>query len=204
MTTSGDRPDRAARVSRALAGVVIGFVGLALVGLIVVVIGYNVLVSGWADQYDSDGQVVVDGGSGDPAALGTDAGEATDVVGQGSGPDEGSGLDASNEAYRQRVGTPEGDAEAALALPEVQTALDPLAAGGPVDRDAVVAALVGAGFDGVQVTPEESPLGTRATSFGVGVAVPGGCVFGEVAPAGVTLEAGGPIADGGCLEMPTH
>ncbi|MBD5785736.1 hypothetical protein IF650_06040 [Cellulosimicrobium terreum] len=182
--------DRSSRVSRAVAGVVVGFVGLALVALVVVVVGYHALVSGWARQHDTPAPVEVAGST-----------EATNAVGPGEG------LDASNEAYRQRMGSAEGDAQAALALPDVQAALDPLATGGPVDRDDAYAALAAAGFTSVQVTPETSALGGEpqvGDSFGIGVSVPGGCVFGEVAPDAVTLEAGGPIADGGCLAMPGH
>src|SRR5690606_41549757 len=72
------------------------------------------------------------------------------------------------------------------------------------DGAAVVAALADAGFEDVQVTGPTTPLGDPATTVGVGVAVPGGCVYGAVTPDAVTLDAGGPIADGGCLEMPTH
>ena len=64
-------------------------------------------------------------------------------------------------------------------------------------------ALAAAGFETVQVVGTTAS-GEVATTVGVGVAVPGGCVFGGVAPDAVTLEAGGPIADGGCLEMPAH
>lgn len=88
-------------------------------------------------------------------------------------------------------------------MPAVRAALDPVADGSAVDADEVATALAAAGFETVQVVGTTAS-GEVATTVGVGVAVPGGCVFGGVAPDAVTLEAGGPIADGGCLEMPAH
>src|SRR5690606_11883553 len=106
--------------------------------------------------------------------------------------------------YTTLFRSPESDAEAARSVPAVQAALDPVADGSAVDGAEVVAALADAGFEDVQVTGPTTPLGDPATTVGVGVAVPGGCVYGAVTPDAVTLDAGGPIADGGCLEMPTH
>ncbi|WP_353706881.1 hypothetical protein ABRQ22_11900 [Cellulosimicrobium sp. ES-005] len=179
------RTDGTSRLGSAVVGVVVGLVIFACVG----VVGYSVFVGvtmkQWAGSYDSS----------QPEATVT-ADDAT-AVGQEAG------LDASNEAYRQRTGTPEGDAEAALAMPAVQAALDPVADGSAVDGDEVSAALVAAGFENVQVV-DRNAFGDVVPVVGVGVAVPGGCVYGAVAPDAVTLDSGGPIADGGCLEMPSH
>lgn len=193
MTTPQDGgPDRSERVVRAVTGVVVGVVGLGLVVLVVAVVGYQVLVSGWAEQYDTSTRADT------PAPASTPSASA-----DGTGFSE-EGLDLSNEAYRQRVGSPESHAQAALSVPDVQAALEPLASGEPVDQDDVVSALVAAGFEDVQVHGGSVLTSDTSTHVGVGVGVPGGCVYGAVGPDGVTLEAGGPIADGGCLEMPTH
>jgi len=179
--------EEGSRLGRAVVGVVVGFAIFAFVG----VVGYFVVVAvgiqSWADSSGGSPDVPVTEMTGDSDAVG-----------------KGSGLDGSNEAYRRRTGSPERDAQAALSLPDVQAALDPLADGTPVAADEVVVALGAAGFEHVQVTPPPAPGEEPATTVGVGVAVPGGCVFGRVAPDAVTLEAGGPIADGGCLEMPAH
>jgi hypothetical protein len=189
---SPDDADGTSRLARGVVGVVVGLAIFAFVG----VVGFYAVVAfgmqQWADSYDSPER-------GGPT---TAQAEDTTAVGQETGLD--SGLDASNEAYRQRMGTPEHHAEAALSLPAVQAALDPLADGTPVDGDEVWAALAAAGFDESVQVADRTAGGEVATVVGVGVGVPGGCVYGAVAPDAVTLEAGGPIADGGCLEMPSH
>ncbi|MGO1287296.1 MAG: DUF6993 domain-containing protein [Cellulosimicrobium funkei] len=176
-------------MTRAVVGVVVGIAIFAFVG----VVGYFAVVTvgmrSWADQRDASAErSVASAPASAPAGTGTGR-ETT--------------LDASNEAYRQRQGTPERDAEAARSVPAVRAALDPVADGSAVDADEVATALAAAGFETVQVVGTTAS-GEVATTVGVGVAVPGGCVFGGVAPDAVTLEAGGPIADGGCLEMPAH
>ncbi|MFF3064248.1 DUF6993 domain-containing protein [Oerskovia sp. NPDC057915] len=191
-------PDDVTPVGRSRAAtwvgrVVVGLAALVTVTLVVAVVGYVVLVDRWADAYDT---------SGGPDARPTSS-SVTGSTGT-SAEQENQGLDSSNEAYRERRGTPESDAEAALSVPVVEAALTPLLTGEALQRDEVVAALTGAGFETFGVTPETTVHGDPATSFGVGVSVPGGCVYGGVTPQGVTLDAGGPIADGGCLEMPTH
>ena len=199
MTTPQDGgTDRSERIGRAVTGVVVGVVGLGLVVLVVVLVGYQVLVSGWAEQYDTSTQVGTSAEASTPAP--TPSGRAS---ADGSGV-SAEGLDLSNEAYRERVGSSEGHAQAALSLPDVQAALEPLVSGGAVDQDDVVSALVAAGFENVQVHGGSALTADTSTHVGVGVGVPGGCVYGAVGPDGVTLEAGGPIADGGCLEMPGH
>jgi hypothetical protein len=177
--------DGTSRLGRAVVGVVVGLVIFACVGVVGYFLVVGVAMERWAQSYDSS----------EPEATAT--AEDTTAVGQETG------LDASNEAYRQRTGTPESDAEAALAVPAVQAALDPVADGSAVDGDEVSAALVAAGFENVQVV-DRNAFGDVVPVVGVGVAVPGGCVYGAVAPDAVTLDAGGPIADGGCLEMPSH
>lgn len=190
MTTPQDaRSQRAARVERAVAGVVVGVLGLALVGFVVAVIGYHAIIGGWAAQRE---------------AAATPAPPASATESSGAGGRSVEGVDLSNEAYRQRVGSAEAHAEAARSLPEVQAALDPLATGDPVEHEDVVDALVDAGFESVQVSEGTAATDVGPTTLGVGVGVPGGCVYGAVGPEGVTLEAGGPIADGGCLAMPAH
>lgn len=188
--TGSEPAERGSRLGRALVGMVVGFAIFAFVG----VVGYFAVVAigiqSWADSRDAAASPV-------PEVSASGTTEAADGVGQ-------DGLDASNEAYRQRLGSPERDAEAALSLPGVQAALDPLADGTPVGWAEVVAALDAAGFADVQVTPPAPPGTEPAATVGVGVPVPGGCVFGSVAPDAVTLEAGGPIADGGCLEATAH
>lgn len=98
---------------------------------------------------------------------------------------------------------PARDAEAALSLPAVQAALDPLADGSAVDVDEVREALVGTGFEHVEVVGTTTD-GDGAPIVGVGVRVPGGCVHGAVAPDAVTLDAGGPVAADVCPERPSH
>ena len=182
-----DGPDTTSPVTRAVVGVVVGIAIFAFVG----VVGYFAVVTvgmrSWADQRDASAErSVASAPASAPAGTGTGR-ETT--------------LDASNEAYRQRQGTPERDAEAARSVPAVRAALDPVADGSAVDADEVATALAAAGFETVQVVGTTAS-GEVATTVGVGVAVPGGCVFGGVAPAAVALEAGGPIGDGGCLELP--
>lgn len=179
------RTDGTSRLGSAVVGVVVGLVIFACVGVVGYFLFVGVAMERWAESYDASEPEV------------TATAEDTTAVGQESG------LDASNEAYRQRTGTPETDAEAALAVPAVQAALDPVADGSAVDGDEVSAALVAAGFENVQVV-DRNAFGDVVPVVGVGVAVPGGCVYGAVAPDAVTLDAGGPIADGGCLEMPSH
>ncbi|MFE4464489.1 DUF6993 domain-containing protein [Oerskovia sp. NPDC056781] len=181
-------PAGRSRAATWVVRVVVGLAALVTVALVVAVVGYVVLVNRWADAYDVSPEVP-------PAVTGP-----TDPTPE----PENQGLDSSNEAYRERRGTPASDAEAALSVPAVEAALTPLVTGDPLRHDDVVAALTGAGFETFGVTPGTTPSGDPATSFGVGVSVPGGCVYGGVTPEGVILEAGGPIADGGCLEMPTH
>ncbi|MDF2806299.1 MAG: hypothetical protein K0S43_1245 [Cellulosimicrobium sp.] len=183
----GPGADTTSRVTRAVVGVVVGIAIFAFVG----VVGFYVVVAvgmeRWADSYHTP-------------ARGGPVPEDTEVT-TADGPE--SGLDASNEAYRQRTGTPESDAEAALSVPAVQAALEPLADGSAVTGDEVWDTLASAGFENVQVS-DTNASGDLVPVVGVGVSVPGGCVYGAVAPDAVTLDAGGPIADGGCLEMPAH
>ncbi|WP_069385412.1 DUF6993 domain-containing protein [Cellulosimicrobium cellulans] len=194
------------RVARVVAWT-LGLGVAALLGWFVLLV---VGVGAWSDAYDD---ATAPGPAVSPSATVTgacpetgtdDAGGGDPASGTTCAPYDGEAAMRANEAYRQRAGTPEGDALAAQSVPAVESALVPLVTGEPLDRDEVVAALRAAGFTDAAVTPETSPLGLVATSFGVGVSVPGGCVFGGVAPDGVTLEAGGPIADGGCLAMPAH
>ncbi|UKJ62945.1 hypothetical protein H1Q78_14630 [Cellulosimicrobium cellulans] len=145
----------------------------------------GVVMERWAESYD------------EPEPEVTVTAEDTTAV------EQETGLDASNEAYRQRMGAPEDHAEAALSVPAVEAALEPLADGSAVTGDEVWDTLVAAGFENVQVV-DRNASGDVVPAVGVGVAVPGGCVYGAVAPHAVTLDAGGPIADGGCLEMPSH
>ncbi|MFF2623574.1 DUF6993 domain-containing protein [Oerskovia jenensis] len=190
----GVTPAGRSRAATWVVRVVVGLVALVTVALVVALVGYVVLVDRWADAYDT---------SAGPDAPQDVSSSLTGSTGPTPEP-ENQGLDSSNEAYRERRGTPESDAQAALSVPAVEAALTPLVTGETLRRDEVVAALTGAGFETFGVTPETTVSGDPATSFGVGVSVPGGCVYGGIAPEGVALEAGGPIADGGCLEMPTH
>ncbi|NEB06762.1 hypothetical protein, partial [Streptomyces sp. SID13726] len=111
---SGDTRDGTSRLGSAVVGVVVGLVIFACVGVVGYFLFVGVAMERWADSYNpSDPEVTV-------------TAEDTTAVGQETG------LDASNEAYRQRAGTPEDDAEAALAVPAVQAALDPVADGSAV------------------------------------------------------------------------
>lgn len=111
----------------------------------------------------------------------------------------------SNDAYRQRSSSPQDAALAARSVPAVEAALTALTGSGATFRSQdVVDALTAAGFTTVQTTGDTDVWGDGATAFGIGVSVPGGCVFGDVRPGALSLESGGPIADGGCLEMPSH
>ena len=114
-----DGPDTTSPVTRAVVGVVVGIAIFAFVG----VVGYFAVVTvgmrSWADQRDASAErSVASAPASAPAGTGTGR-ETT--------------LDASNEAYRQRQGTPERDAEAARSVPAVRAALDPVAAGSAVD-----------------------------------------------------------------------
>ena len=100
---------------------------------------------------------------------------------------------AQNDRYRERVEMDASDEAANQDLAgDVRAALESL------DRtaltaEAVEAAILGAGVEGsVQLVGDE-----RAYAFGA--AVPGGCVYGQVDQAAVTVELGGFILDGGCL-----
>jgi uncharacterized protein DUF6993 len=177
--------DGTSRLGRAVVGVVVGIAIFAFVGVVGYFLFMSYAMQQWADSYDSSQPQV------------TVTAEDTTAV------EHETGLDASNEAYRQRAGTPASDAEAALSVPAVQAALDPVADGTAVDGDEVWDALVAAGFEHVQ-TSDRTASGEISPVVGVGVSVPGGCVYGAVTPGAVTLDAGGPIADGGCLEMPSH
>ncbi|MFJ2299403.1 DUF6993 domain-containing protein [Oerskovia paurometabola] len=190
----GVTPAGRSRAATWVVRVVVGLVALVTVALVSAFVGFVVLIGRWPDAFDT---------SGGPDAPQDVSSSVTGSTGQTPEP-ENQGLDSSNEAYRERRGTPASDAEAALSVPAVEAALTPLVTGETLRRDEVVAALTGAGFETFGVTPETTVSGDPATTFGVGVSVPGGCVYGGIAPEGVTLEAGGPIADGGCLEMPTH
>ncbi|MFE6233997.1 DUF6993 domain-containing protein [Cellulosimicrobium sp. NPDC057862] len=178
-------PDGTSRLGRAVVGVVVGIAIFAFVGVVGYFLFMSYAMQQWANSYDSSQPQV------------TVTAEDTNAV------EHGTGLDASNEAYRQRMGTPEDHAEAALSVPAVQAALEPLADGSAVTGDEVWDTLVAAGYEHVQVS-DKNASGDLVPVVGVGVGVPGGCVYGAVAPDAVTLDAGGPIADGGCLEMPSH
>jgi hypothetical protein len=100
---------------------------------------------------------------------------------------------ALNDRHRERVPLSD-DARAAAerSIAAVRPALDALRASG-LTTDAVADALDDAGLTGV------STLGdSRAVAVGAD-APAGGCIFGEVRPDVVTIDAGGVILDGGCL-----
>ncbi len=101
---------------------------------------------------------------------------------------------AQNDRYKERM---ELSSEAAEAVGEsvsdLRARLETLRTGGTITIDAVQGALREVG------PPDDAVRGDeRAVEFGVD-APEGGCVFGEVRPDSVQVEAGGYIMDGGCL-----
>ncbi|WP_129668049.1 hypothetical protein [Phytoactinopolyspora endophytica] len=80
-------------------------------------------------------------------------------------------------------------------LPAATAALQPLTEQDDLDPDEVIQALEGAGM-GEYVTTRTA---NGAVRFGAAV-THGGCIFGLVAPGELDIDAGGVLADGGCLK----
>ncbi|HZU94941.1 MAG TPA: hypothetical protein VFF85_15035 [Microbacterium sp.] len=101
---------------------------------------------------------------------------------------------AQNDAYRQRMDiTDEARAASEETIENVRPALDALRASGELSTDAVVAVMADAGLTSAQTIGD-----ARGVAFGVD-GPEGGCIFGEVSPDALIIEAGGYIMDGGCL-----
>ncbi|GII99720.1 hypothetical protein Slu03_20980 [Sediminihabitans luteus] len=137
--------------------------------------------------------------------LGDGAGGAPGGTDPGCVPYDPDALMGSNEAYRQRAGGPEDHPRALAAVPAVEEALAPLArTSDAVAADDVVAALADLGYADVQVV-DRNASGDLVDTVGFGFVAGDGCVYGGVGPDGrLDVQAGGGIADGGCLEMPSH
>lgn len=101
---------------------------------------------------------------------------------------------AQNDRYRERMELSEDSRAAAEpTIKPIRTALETLRTDGALSVDSVEQALTDAGLTSARL---------RGDSAGVlfGASAPaGGCVFGEVSAEVLTVEAGGPILDGGCL-----
>ncbi|PSL37908.1 hypothetical protein CLV49_1516 [Labedella gwakjiensis] len=106
---------------------------------------------------------------------------------------------AENERYREELPVdPETQVELDALVEPARRALEALTP--PATVEDVVAALADIGLD-------ESSIQTMDNGTGVlfGAFAGGGCLTGFVAPDGaVTVEAGGLIADGGCLAASGH
>ncbi len=191
-----------------IVGSLVAIVAIAVLGAVLVLGGAALQLESWADrpagQDPTAGSPPVSPAS-SPAPTGACPAPVDGSSPTGCVPYDPEALMRSNDAYRQRSSTPEDAALAARSLPTVEAALAPLAGSGrSFSSQDVVDAVAAAGFSTVQTTGDTDVWGEDATAFGVGVSVPGGCVFGDVRPGRLELESGGPIADGGCLEMPSH
>lgn len=112
---------------------------------------------------------------------------------------------ADNQRWRDRVEI-SADARAAgeSYVEAVTQGLSDLQDAGTIGADSVRQVFLDEGFDekSIAVIGDDGYIG-----FGVAVSPPEGagfaaCLFGEVGPDGVSVEVGGPIMDGGCLEGP--
>lgn len=105
---------------------------------------------------------------------------------------------AQNDAYRQRLDA-SAETRAALELDRAaaEAALAPLSDDPVLSRDAVLAALVEAGFDADDVAVRQ-PWGDPPV-LDVVIAAGAGCLVGEVGAGAAVVEVAGPIADGGCF-----
>jgi len=101
---------------------------------------------------------------------------------------------AQNDRYRERMElSDEAAAAAAQPVSDLRGHLETLRTEGEISIRAVEAALGEVGLLDAVVRGDE-----RAVEFAA-TAPEGGCVFGEVRPDSVSVEAGGYIMDGGCL-----
>lgn len=99
-----------------------------------------------------------------------------------------------NDRYRERMElSDEAMAAAEQPMSDLRVRLETLRTEGEISTDAVEGALREVGLPDVVVRGDAD-----AVEFGVD-APEGGCVFGEVQPDAVRVEAGGYIMDGGCL-----
>ena len=101
---------------------------------------------------------------------------------------------AQNDRYKERMElSDEAAAAVGQSVSELRARLETLRTEGAISIDAVQGALREVGL------PDDVVRGdARSVEFGVD-APEGGCVFGEVRPDTVVVEAGGYIMDGGCL-----
>ena len=89
--------------------------------------------------------------------------------------------------------TAEAAEAAAQPVSDLRAQLETLRTAGTISVDAVEGALREVGLPSAAVRGDE-----RAVEFGAD-GPNGGCVFGQVRPDSVLVEAGGYIMDGGCL-----
>ena len=101
---------------------------------------------------------------------------------------------AQNDRYKERMElSDEAEAAVGQSVSDLRARLETLRMEGTISIDAVRGALREVGL------PDDVVRGdARSVEFGVD-APQGGCVFGEVRPDTVLVEAGGYIMDGGCL-----
>ena len=101
---------------------------------------------------------------------------------------------AQNDRYKERMEfSDEAAAAVAQSMSDMRVRLETLRTDGAISIDAVQGALRAVGLPDVVVRGD-----AHAVEFDVD-APEGGCVFGEVRPDSVRVEAGGYILDGGCL-----
>lgn len=111
---------------------------------------------------------------------------------------DGDAAMAANEMYRQRRKlSPEMQSQLNQHVEPARIALTALA-------KPATAGDIEAAFEAINLRDVQTDDGGNGVRFGV--AVPsGGCLYGFVPGNGeVTIQAGGGIMDGGCLEMPGH
>ncbi|HEY6738792.1 MAG TPA: hypothetical protein VI076_08060 [Actinopolymorphaceae bacterium] len=116
-------------------------------------------------------------------------------------PYDGEALMRGNNAYRERRELPPETKRAAERhRAEITKLLASKARTGPIGPNDVEALLAPLGY------PSVTAYGRSDTGGGLalGVSTGSGCVYGRVKGAEVTLEAGGAIADGGCLPAEGH
>lgn len=181
-------------------------VAVGALGAVLVLGAVALQLDNWADR--SGNRFAAEAAPASPTASPSPTGACPATDGHlptGCVPYDPDALMRSNDAYRQRVSSPQDAALAARSVPAVEAALAALTGSGATfGSQDVVDALTAAGFTTIQTTGDADVWGDGTTAFGIGVSVPGGCVFGDVRPGALALESGGPIADGGCLEMPSH
>jgi hypothetical protein len=109
----------------------------------------------------------------------------------------------NNEAYKERFTLPKGLQETAEThRKRVTAALQKAVSEGPLDRTGVARVLEPLGYDNSSVEAYGRSDGPGGLAFGISTGA--GCVYGGIRGRVIRLEAGGIIADGGCLPAQGH